>query len=97
MIDFTIRERKIILSAIKLENERISKFNSDSDTIGIFEDELENLRVIESEITKDIILLSRNQLDSVGEYLGSLMDNDLYEQLEISALEDKINAMTDLD
>ncbi|VXB02069.1 hypothetical protein [Chryseobacterium sp. 8AT] len=96
MIEFNENERNLILAAIKVEKEKLLNYNSDEQTTGIFDEDLEDLKEIEREILCDQILLSRDQLDTLVLYLSVLQDNSDYDQLEIIELEDKINLLTDL-
>lgn len=94
--DFSAEEKTIILAAIKVRKEESNDNDSDPETISINENDLNEALEIEEEIQKENIQLSRNQLNAIGTYLGPLMDENIFDQLDISALEDKISEITDL-
>lgn len=88
MIDFSTQEKTLILEAIKHEKDLQNRSD---------DEEIEYIEEIEEEIGRNNVFLSRRQLDTIGTYLGPLMDTGKFKQLEISALEDKISELTDLD
>lgn len=95
MIEFNGKERILILAALKIEKEKLKKYNSDESTKDMFDEDLEDLQEIEDELCTDRILLSRNQLDTIGLYLAELHESGDFNQLEIIDLENRISALTD--
>lgn len=88
MINLTPEEKILILAAIKHEKDLQNRSD---------DEEIEYIEEIEEEISRNNVFLSRRQLDTIGTYLGPLMDTGKFEQLKISALGDKISELTDLD
>ena len=88
MIHFTTNEKELILAAILHEKDIQARID---------DEEIEYIEEIEEEINKNNVFLSRHQLDTIGTFLGPLMDTHKFDQLDISALEDKISEMTSLD
>lgn len=84
---FDTDEKKLIFAALKLREKIIS---GDRD----FETYLYN---IQEEVSKENVFLSRSQLDSIQNYLGSLLDyKDEYDQAAVIDLENKIDAIIEL-
>ena len=87
MINLTLTEKYLISSAILWEK-RSAEY--------IDPMHMEFINDIEEDIKKEIILLSRTQIDVIVYYLETLLDTTEYDPKEISALQLKLNLISDL-
>lgn len=87
MINLTLKEKHLITSAIFLKK-RSDEYIDPS--------HMEFINDIEEDMEKETILLSRTQIDVIAYYLEMLMDIKEYDKKEVSALQYKLNLLSDL-
>lgn len=87
MIDLTLKEKNLIIAAIRREKESVENMDTGY---------LEFIHEMDEDIQKEIILLSRTQIDSIVYYLDTLFYLREYDSKEVLRLQHKLNALSDL-